>query len=90
MSWTVKSVGSFLSKNLSRWSTEFSMLITVTITLLSIGLIDIWVVKTMLTIALFLFFAGMSHKFILAMIKQQTDFMRELNKEKEPEKKEEN
>ena len=85
MSITIKTVGTFLSKNLSRWSTEFSMLITVIITLLSIGLIDIWVVKTILTIALFLFFAGMSHKFILAMYKQQVNFMTELKAEKKEE-----
>lgn len=81
MSVTIKSLGEWLSKTLSRWSVEFSMLISVILTLLSLGLIDLWVVKTILTIALFLFFAGMSHNLVLAVYKKQIDFMNDVKKE---------
>ena len=74
MSWT-QSVNKFLAKNLSRWSTEFTALLTVSFSLLSLGLLDLWVIKTMLTIAMFLFFAGMTHKFILSMYKQHKEFL---------------
>lgn len=77
MTW-IETTQRFLAKNLSRWSAEFSALIAVAMTLLSLGLIDIWVVKIILTVSIFLFFAGMSHKFIVSVYKQHVLFMKEI------------
>lgn len=77
MTW-IETTQRFLAKNLSRWSTEFSALIAVAMTLLSLGLIDIWVVKIILTVSIFLFFAGMTHKFIVSVYKHHVLFMKEV------------
>ncbi len=75
---TIYTVYGFVAKRLSYWSMEFSALITVSFALLSLGLLDIWVIKTILTISMFLFFAGVVHKFILAVYKQQIDVMNKI------------
>lgn len=70
----------FISKVFSRWSAEFSALLTVAFCLLSLNLIDIWVIKLMLTIAMVLFFCGVVHKFILAVYKQHIITLKEIKK----------
>lgn len=68
----------FLTTVFSKWSAELSALITLTLTLLTLGLIDIWVIKLMFTISVFLFFGGVVHKFILAVYKQHLDTMKQI------------
>lgn len=82
MAWIEKSY-EFISRVFSRWSAELSALITVALTLMALGLIDIWVIKMILTIAIFLFFAGVVHKFILSVYKQHIDTMKEIKNGKE-------
>lgn len=79
MAW-IESTYEFVCKVFSRWSAELSALITVSITLMSLGLLDIWVIKLILTISIFLFFGGVVHKFCLAVYKQHIDTIKEINK----------
>lgn len=73
---TILTVYQFLAKRLSYWSMEFSALISVSFCLMTLGLIDLWVIKTILTISMFLFLGGMTHKFILTVYGQHLDMMR--------------
>jgi len=73
---TILTVYQFLAKRLSYWSMEFSAIIGVCYCLLSLGLIDLWVIKTILSISMFLFFGGMTHKFILTVYKQHIEVMK--------------
>lgn len=78
MSITMSGIYRYITKMLSRWSVEFSMLLSVAFLLLELGLIDVWVIKTILSIAIFLFFGGFSHKLILAMYKDHLKVMKEI------------
>lgn len=72
-----------ISKVFSKWSAEFSALITVCFALMSFGLISKWVVETILTIAMFLFFAGMTHKLILKCYQDHIETLAKIKKDKE-------
>lgn len=73
---TIYTVYEFLAKRLSYWSMEFSSLIGVCFCLMSLGLLDLWVIKTILTICMFLFLAGMSHKFVMTVYKEHLAIMK--------------
>lgn len=75
---TIFTIYEQLAKRLSYWSMEFSALIGVALCLLSLELLDLWVIKTILTICMFLFLAGMSHKFILTVYKQHLEMMKRI------------
>lgn len=79
MSWYDK-VYVFLTAVMSKWSAELSALMTLAITLLSLELIDLWVIKLLFTICIFLFFGGVIHKFILAVYKQHILTLKEIKK----------
>ncbi len=75
---TIFTVYEFLAKRLSYWSAEFTALIGVCVCLMSLGLLDLWVIKTILTICVFLFLGGMAHKFILTVYSQHIKLMKEI------------
>ncbi|MFX0024434.1 MAG: hypothetical protein ACFE9S_19100 [Candidatus Hermodarchaeota archaeon] len=75
------------TKVFSKWSAEFSALITAAIALVSLGLLDLIVIKVLLTIAVFVFFIGIVHKIGLSMYKQHIEFMREISKSNQVENK---
>ena len=80
---TILDVYEGISKVFSKWSAEFSALITVCFALMSFGLIPKWVVETILTVAMFLFFAGMTHKLILKCYEDHIKTMKAIKKCKE-------
>ena len=73
-------VSKWISKKMSYWSAEFSALLTVSFALMSFGLLPMWVIETILTIAMFLFFAGMSHKFILKCYEEHIKTLKRIEK----------
>ena len=75
---TILSVYQFLAKRLSYWSMEFSSLIGVCFCLMSLGLLDLWVIKTILTISMFLFLGGMTHKFLLTVYSQHLEMLKRI------------
>ena len=75
---TIFTIYEQLAKRLSYWSMEFSALIGVCFCLLNLGLLDMWVIKTILTISMFLFFIGMAHKFVLTVYKEHIKLVREI------------
>lgn len=80
---TIYTIYEFVSKRLSYWSAEFTALLSVCFALMSLGILDLWVIKTILTISMFLFFGGMSHKFIMTVYKEHIKVMKCIKENKE-------
>ena len=77
---TILDVYEGISKVFSKWSAEFSALLTVCFALMSLGLLPKWVVEAILTMAMFLFFGGMTHKLILKCYEDHIKTMENIKK----------
>jgi len=69
-----------MAKIASRWSVEFSVFLGLVITVFNLGLIDLWLLKAYLGIALTGFFIGVMIKFAIAVYKDCAKAIVESNK----------
>jgi len=69
-----------LARLISRWSVEFSVFLSLIFAIYNVGLIDIWLIKAYLAVALTGFFIGVMIKFGIAVYKDCAKAIVESNK----------
>jgi len=69
-----------LARLISRWSVEFSVFLSLIFTIYNLGLLDFWLLKAYLAVALTGFFVGVMIKFAIAVYKDCAKAIVESNK----------